>query len=809
MRDKYWSVDGGVQGDSEVATWEVTSSSPVLEGFVLHGAQLLPSNQNPADLLGQNLTIMHESLLATGCLDVQWAHARNGQNVQTWECNGTNAQVWRLERRTAGDEAGRFRLVSGVGDGETYCLDNRGQYRDSDMMGIWSCVADDHHAVPNQTFDLAQSGGGWTLTFTRDNASSVLWAERATDRSRGNVGQRSGGSGQRAAWRIVSDEPSPSQPVVVAQAVFSVSDAAVTEAAGANLAFTVSLDRAVLNGDGTVSVDYATRDVTATAGADYTAASGTLTFAVGDREKTVNVAVLEDAHDDDGETLELVLSNAVGASIADGTGTGTINNADPLPKAWLARLGRTVAEQVLDGVRERRDAARVPGEAVTLAGQVLMSSGEAEGLSQSPAYSEGQGLYTFGEPGWENADLYADGFDEARTLTAREALLGASFALTGAQDASGGTLALWGRVAESAFEGRKETLMLDGEVTTGLVGVDYGREDWLTGLVISQTDAEGGYADDSSGSGTLGSSLTAATVYGAMNTFRRLELWGAAGYGRGELTLTPSSGTRAKVDINWTMAAAGARGELAGPGAGGGLMLALVSDALWARTASDEDKVEGLVAARADVTRLRLGVEGGWTVQLGGSGALTPALDLGLRHDGGDAETGIGVEIGGGFAWSDPALGLSLDLSGRTLVVHEDDDFKDWGISAGLIFDPSPATGRGPSFSLRHELAGAPSGGLEALFAPEPLARRTGSEAAGAWTTQAAWGFPAFGGNFTGSPHAGLGLTDTARDYTLGWRLAPEGPSAPDFSFDLKATRRESEGVTPEHGVEVEAAIRW
>ena len=53
-----------------------------------------------------------------------------------------------------------------------------------------------------------------------------------------------------------------------------------------------------------------------------TAASGTLTFATGESSKTVNVTVLDDAHDDNGETLDLVLSNVTGATIADGTGTG-------------------------------------------------------------------------------------------------------------------------------------------------------------------------------------------------------------------------------------------------------------------------------------------------------------------------------------------------------------------------------------------------------------------------------------------------------------------------------------------------------
>ena len=127
----------------------------------------------------------------------------------------------------------------------------------------------------------------------------------------------------------------------------SVADARVDEAAGAVLAFEVTLNRAA---SATVTVDYATADGTATAGADYTAASGTLTFDPGETAKTVDVTVLDDAHDDTDETLTLTLSNAAGARIRDGEATGTIENSDPIPQAWLARFGRTVADHVVDAV---------------------------------------------------------------------------------------------------------------------------------------------------------------------------------------------------------------------------------------------------------------------------------------------------------------------------------------------------------------------------------------------------------------------------------------------------------------------------
>ena len=74
---------------------------------------------------------------------------------------------------------------------------------------------------------------------------------------------------------------------------------------------------------------------------------------------------------------------------------------------------------------------------------------------------------------------------------------------------------------------------------------------------------------------------------------------------------------------------------------------------------------------------------------------------------------------------------------------------------------------------------------------------------------EAAYGVPAFGGRFTGSPHVGLGLATGTRNYSVGWRLTPEAASAPELSFGLKAVRRESDAAAPEHTVGVEATMRW
>ena len=113
----------------------------------------------------------------------------------------------------------------------------------------------------------------------------------------------------------------------------SVEDAEAHEADG-EMAFTVRLEP---HGLGIVTVDYATRDGSgdtgAVAGEDYTETSGTLRFNPLETERTVTVPIIDDAHEDDGETFTLRLSNPQGARLRSGEGeaTGTIRNSEIQP----------------------------------------------------------------------------------------------------------------------------------------------------------------------------------------------------------------------------------------------------------------------------------------------------------------------------------------------------------------------------------------------------------------------------------------------------------------------------------------------
>jgi hypothetical protein len=108
----------------------------------------------------------------------------------------------------------------------------------------------------------------------------------------------------------------------------SIYNATVTEGNAGAVAATFTVRLSVANSEA-ITVDYATADGTATDGSDYQAASGMLTFAPGETEKTITVQVNGDRLAEPNETFIVNLSGATNAAILDGQGGGTIVDDEP------------------------------------------------------------------------------------------------------------------------------------------------------------------------------------------------------------------------------------------------------------------------------------------------------------------------------------------------------------------------------------------------------------------------------------------------------------------------------------------------
>ena len=534
-----------------------------------------------------------------------------------------------------------------------------------------------------------------------------------------------------------------------------------------------------------------------TAVQDYTATSGTLTFNPGDTAKTVSVPVLNDAIDDGGETMTLTLSNADNARIADATATGTIENSDPLQKAWIARFGRTVASDVVDGITDRLANPRA-GSDVRIAGVTLQHNGS-----------------TWTEAPGEATEL-GDALEGERTLngrdvSARELLLQSAFHLQGESDGPGGTAwAAWGRFSTSAFEGEADGVTLSADVTTGLLGADVGTEDWTAGVAVSSARGDGPFRLTGSekpatcDSGTAESALTSVHPYAQVGVSDSVDLWAIGGYGAGDMTIDEDGCQRTRTDIDMTMAAVGVHGQVLDARAGDALDLAVRSDVLWLRTASD--KTEGLEAAEADVMRLRLMVDAGRVFSTAGGGTLTPSIEAGVRHDPGDAEEGIGFEVGGGLAYQ--GTGITIEGKVRTLVAHDDDAYEEWGASASLRIDPG-SDGRGLSLAI------TPTWGSAASEAEQLWSARNAGQLGGAGDFKAEQRLDAELGYGLGAPHgwgvvtpwAGLSLADGAERTLrtgLRWKAADSATVALEAAREDNATQGR-----PDHAVMLRANVRF
>ena len=717
-----------------------------------------------------------------------------------------------------------------------------------------------------------------------------------------------------------ADVPAPwSAPVTARTAPagappVGVSPARAAEAPGAALVFRVSLGKAA---DNPVTVDYATLDGTATAGEDYTAVSGTLTFAPGERIRRIKVPVLDDAHDEGEETLELTLSNASGAwlNARAASATGTIENADPLPKAWLGRFGRTGAVHIVDILDSRFDAAAPTGDRLVLGGRAvelaaLRAGAGGQGVADGDPVShwmpepvrhdgeEAGGVRHDGEladqmappPAGESADATVLERALWQTLTHPGALdmdkrflSQSSFHMSltdpfsrdepdteaietaRAAPEHPGHWSLWGRGAMTRFQGAEDGVNLDGEVLTGLLGLDYARDRWLAGVALAYHDGDGGYRAGNDTGGDLDSTLITVNPYLRYALTPRLSVWGTLGYGTGSMELTPTSPLIASVpgcnpaggyrranrqscrfvprtressgqgvaagdslshwmpgqarhgteeagdtvreaqpietDMSMSMGALGLRGVVY---ANAHTELALKSDALWVRTASEE--TDGLQGAVADTSRIRLLLSGQHQRALPNNALLSPNFELGIRYDDGDAETGFGMELGGGLRYTDAARGLTVETRARTLLAHEDGGYEEWGLGGSLALDPG-RLGRGLALRLDSGWGIAQSN-AEALWqrrSTAGIAPQQGQAAQARLNAELGYGLDVPWTYAILTPYGGMEWAGPRRALRLGWRF----DLGQRLSLSFEGERMESGYERADHSLMLRTSLPW
>ncbi len=533
-----------------------------------------------------------------------------------------------------------------------------------------------------------------------------------------------------------------------------------------------------------VSVTWMTANMTAQAGSDYQASSGRFTFGPGETEGTVRIAVLNDLVPEEDETFSVTLSSPTNAVLdQESSATVTIVDDDAnLAKAWLARFGRTIASQAVEGITERLDG--------SLGGASLTSvTGEAANFMRS-----GRVLSV--------GDL-VDG-----TAVQVSSGLGGFF--------EDGTLTTWLRGVKTSFSGAEDDQSVDGSVLTALAGADYERGSILAGLAVSHSLGDGTLGAGSPGrlAGPVESTLTSLYPYARVNVTDRISAWGLGGYGAGNMSF-PEAAALGSSDtgISMLMAAVGGRGSIVSLNwLGQGFDIAVKSDAFLVRMSTDAGY--GFTSTAAVANRVRLLVEAAADTVLASGASISSKLELGVRQDGGDAETGMGLEVGGGFAYADSARGFRVEATIRRMMIHQDDDFGEWGVGGSIIYQP---LGPNEGLSLRMGSSwGVVQSSVQEMWSPHATGdwmgrggRVTGLDTdRSRVTARMHYAFAPFGEGVSMAPYADFMLAgDTGgRRSRVGWRF--DVMEALKLSVESGVPGSPGHGGPEGHGVTIRGSLR-
>ena len=641
------------------------------------------------------------------------------------------------------------------------------------------------------------------------------------------------------------------------RSLISIQGPVVTEGTDTNASIRIFLDLAA---NAPFTVDYATEDHTAcsgetpyggrcsaTSGKDYTKKNGTVSFAEGDTEKTVEIAIADDMVDEGKEFFFVRLSNVSSSDAAaiahDGLGVVTITNSDPMPQEWLARFGRTVGTHVTDAVGDRLRGTpgqdsylRVGGYRVPVRGQAAApeagpdtgkpgteaessASAVLKGLAGLLGLGPGGGTPGQGGVATDSSWLGRPGPDprlgQSRTLNfgetfnLRRVLLGSAFRLhLNAADSGGAMprLTAWGRVAGTQFQGPRRGPGSGRGRAHGHRGHRRrlgpgagrgGRGPQPGGRRVRHAGHRGPRPRGSGADPDQHPSLPA--VCGD----RPLGRVGPAGLWLGPI----GSGTGQRGDLRAGHHSGDGRGREPGHSAGGsGEWRGAVGHPDGPHDDADEfRRVErgagNLAASEADAHRLRVILEGSRGITWADGRHLTPTVEVGLRHDWGDAETGFGLEVGGRVQYADPGLGLTVEGAVRGLLAHADSEYQEWGASGTVRLAPGGA-GHGLSLTLSPAW-GVATSGVEGLWARQttqdlaPQGPSRGQTQTGRLTMEVGYGMAAFDTGLL-TPYAGTVLAGGAdRTYRVGMRLHLNTSWTRGLQLNLEGQRQELTGAQP------------
>ncbi len=386
----------------------------------------------------------------------------------------------------------------------------------------------DYTAVADFAIAIAAGAATGTGTFTlTPNQDAVHEGDETIDVT-GTAGTI---TVNRAVLSLTDDDVAPT---------LAITDASATE--GAAITFTVNRSGAT---GAAATVKWNTADDStegangATAGSDYTAVTTarTLTFAIGDTEKTLTVATTQDVVHEGDETFLVQLSDPTGATITDAEGTGTITDDDAAPTALTLTVDADTGTQGTQTAIAENGGARTVRVTATLGGATTFATATTVGVTVGASSDSAR----------EGTD-YETVADQTITIPAGQASAHADFTLTPGQDvlAEGTeTITLGGTAAGLTVTGTQISLTDDDAAPTGITlavsPISIDEDDGATGVTVTATvDGATRFATEQTITVSVGGgTATSGTDYTAVADFAIAIAAGAA-TGTGTFTLTPN-----------------------------------------------------------------------------------------------------------------------------------------------------------------------------------------------------------------------------------------------------------------------------
>ncbi len=286
-----------------------------------------------------------------------------------------------------------------------------------------------------------------------------------------------------------------------------------------------------------------------------------------------------------------------------------------------------------------------------------------------------------------------------------------------------GRLTFWGQGDYTSLGGGGLGVVdWDGSVTGMHIGTDADMGSGvLIGLAVSRTGGSADYtytganqvAAGSTINGTYGASMQSVHPYASWSFVPDSYIWASAGVGAGSVEIVDDESEEQTSDSRMITAVIGATMRVL---RSGGISLDVKSEA-WQSSVEVDDNGANIEGSTVNVNRIRVGVETALGRRLASGAMMTPFVELGIRNDGGDGQTGFGFELGGGLRFT-TLSGLSAEGRGRALLAHKG-DVQEWGFSGTIVY--SPGAGReGLSLELG-STAGSAASGLQRLWSDEMM----------------------------------------------------------------------------------------